>query len=334
VDVRRFSRVRALPARPRRALLYGHGGFSTEELQRLESVCSTFGLTLDKIGYPYGNPNPAPESFLPDYDIVFAIGRCAIESIACGCAVIPIVHGLAGSLVTEDTLANWAYSNFSPRHFTSGDQADETWFATQLDSYDPATQARTTEAVRTLHSLDRAVDALDALYREAADTPTDDDGGGAFASYLERLSLQGDDLWVDLQRLLDTDRREAQMRDALVDAQQFRLQKAERECARLLNDIEALGIQLSAFDRLVKGLIRSIVVPAPAQPHGQQERMTELLAKLLQSSGVFDMSWYLSAYPDVAAAGVDPVAHYIHNGAKEGRYPSPFVETRAELNRR
>jgi hypothetical protein len=34
---------------------------------------------------------------------------------------------------------------------------------------------------------------------------------------------------------------------------------------------------------------------------------------------VFDTSGYLAAYPDVAAAGVDPLEHYLHHGIQESR---------------
>jgi uncharacterized protein VirK/YbjX len=44
-------------------------------------------------------------------------------------------------------------------------------------------------------------------------------------------------------------------------------------------------------------------------------------------SGIFDQEWYLSQNPDVAAAGVDPVAHYLKSGAREKRSPSRFFST-------
>ncbi len=31
----------------------------------------------------------------------------------------------------------------------------------------------------------------------------------------------------------------------------------------------------------------------------------------------FDENWYRSAYPDVHAAGMDPLEHYVHYGAEE-----------------
>ncbi len=42
----------------------------------------------------------------------------------------------------------------------------------------------------------------------------------------------------------------------------------------------------------------------------------------------FDSSWYLTAYPDVAAAGMDPMEHYLLQGHKEFRNPSPRFDSR------
>jgi hypothetical protein len=37
-------------------------------------------------------------------------------------------------------------------------------------------------------------------------------------------------------------------------------------------------------------------------------------------SGMFDTQWYLRQYPDVAAANINPVLHFIKYGAAEGRF--------------
>lgn len=57
-------------------------------------------------------------------------------------------------------------------------------------------------------------------------------------------------------------------------------------------------------------------------PQGQSD------LELIQASGLFDARWYLQKYPDVAAAGVDPLAHYMSDGAREGRKTSPRFDTR------
>ncbi len=50
-------------------------------------------------------------------------------------------------------------------------------------------------------------------------------------------------------------------------------------------------------------------------------------------SAEFDRDYYLRRYEDVARARVDPVAHYIQYGAREGRDPSPEFGTSYYLNR-
>lgn len=50
-------------------------------------------------------------------------------------------------------------------------------------------------------------------------------------------------------------------------------------------------------------------------------------------SQLFDAEWYLQSYPDVAAAGIDPFAHYVSIGASEGRDPSPNFSTLRYLRR-
>lgn len=42
----------------------------------------------------------------------------------------------------------------------------------------------------------------------------------------------------------------------------------------------------------------------------------------IAKSGLFDSAWYLRQYPDVLAAGIDPILHYVRYGEREGRKPS------------
>ncbi|MEE7440266.1 glycosyltransferase [Methylobacterium oryzae] len=44
-----------------------------------------------------------------------------------------------------------------------------------------------------------------------------------------------------------------------------------------------------------------------------------------------DAVWYLSRYPDVAAAAQDPAAHYMSHGRAEGRFPNAAAEEAASL---
>lgn len=44
-----------------------------------------------------------------------------------------------------------------------------------------------------------------------------------------------------------------------------------------------------------------------------------------REAAFFDCDWYLSAYPDVAGAGVPPFEHYTGRGWSEGRTPHPMI---------
>jgi hypothetical protein len=60
---------------------------------------------------------------------------------------------------------------------------------------------------------------------------------------------------------------------------------------------------------------------------------TGLSRRLLTASGLFDPAWYLSTYQDVAAAGIDPLDHFLSTGASEGRRPTPLFDTAYYLRR-
>lgn len=50
-------------------------------------------------------------------------------------------------------------------------------------------------------------------------------------------------------------------------------------------------------------------------------------AQVVRASGLFDASWYLARYPDVAALAMDPVEHYLRIGARLRRNPGPRFDT-------
>ncbi len=73
--------------------------------------------------------------------------------------------------------------------------------------------------------------------------------------------------------------------------------------------------------------LKSVAVPVPgigrlshiAPEHYDEER-------LIGDSGLFDAPWYLATYPDVAAAGENPLTHYSMYGWKEGRKPNFYFQ--------
>lgn len=64
----------------------------------------------------------------------------------------------------------------------------------------------------------------------------------------------------------------------------------------------------------------------------EQRTMLEEL-ELVRGSKWFDAEWYVTEYPDVANAGIDPAEHYLRHGAPEGRDPGPQFSTEAYLRK-
>lgn len=54
---------------------------------------------------------------------------------------------------------------------------------------------------------------------------------------------------------------------------------------------------------------------------------------LIERSQIFDKAWYRARNPDVDRANLDPVVHYLRQGAAEGRDPHPLFDTAWYLSR-
>lgn len=288
VNTRRFSQVREPKPRPTRALMFAGGAFPAADIERLDAACRAAGLSLDRIGYGFGNPQPRPEAFLPEYDLVFAIGKSAVEAMAAGCAVIPLIPGQGGPLVTTRTFDTASYSNFSPLYFTDATPIDAAWLDRQLQDWAPDDIRRVTENVRRTRSLDAAVDRLEALYAEAMqDPPEPADSATPFAPYLETLCAEADQMWSDLYglraRALDVDtaqadaaRLRAQVANLQAEADALRTNvavlQADSAAARHRDEAHALrwalivGVleQTWRGRRLLERLTRTLDAPPPA----------------------------------------------------------------------
>ncbi|MBC7803462.1 MAG: hypothetical protein H7Y16_06245 [Candidatus Parcubacteria bacterium] len=107
-----------------------------------------------------------------------------------------------------------------------------------------------------------------------------------------------------------------------------------RAQARQLN-LELRQIRSSA----VWKLIQTLRAPARVVEHIRKLAVSRFNSResddvaLAAASGLFDRSWYLARYPDVATERIDPVLHYMRHGAAEGRDPGPRFSTRWYLER-
>jgi hypothetical protein len=61
----------------------------------------------------------------------------------------------------------------------------------------------------------------------------------------------------------------------------------------------------------------------------ENDSLETVLGRLL--SGFFNPEWYQARYPDIAAAQLDPLQHFIRYGASEQRDPKPDEPERKRL---
>lgn len=164
VDLNRFRPRGPLPPRPERALVFSNYATTETHLPAVRAACMRLGLALDVLGSGTGSGRVDPETILGNYDVVFAKGRCALEAIACGTAVILCDSLGCGPMVTTSNLADLRRLNFGFRAFTSAPNADQ--LATALESYDAADAAEVSRQVRSFAGLETAVQEHVDLYEE------------------------------------------------------------------------------------------------------------------------------------------------------------------------
>jgi hypothetical protein len=208
-------------------------------------------------------------------------------------------------------------------------------------------------ATRAAELLARAATAadLDAAHVELDDLRTAlDDAEANFSPALaarvaEVRSLEGTlalrDRYVrDLEnaaRIRDVQLAEAATQLNLADRRIEELQRMHERAAgddpALSAASRALGVRLLAQRRtLLSERARPPARLPPAHYLGMRLSWRRRLAlaaeaRALLAAHLFDAVWYLESAPDVVAAGVDPLWHWLLQGWREGRDPNPLFDT-------
>lgn len=105
-------------------------------------------------------------------------------------------------------------------------------------------------------------------------------------------------------------------KDALLQEKENQLIKNKEAMMKLKNRrLVQLNMKIESLMQRIKAMLQR-----------------RLIAYRIGWSKLFDRQWYLEQNPDVKKAGVDPIMHYIHAGAAEGRDPSPLFNTNWYLN--
>lgn len=165
VDLGRFRPRSALPQVPRRALVFSNSATEEVYLPLVRSVCTPLGISLDVIGRDAGAPMTAPEERLGNYDLIFASGRCALEALAIGAAVIVCDESALAGMVTTKDLGRMRALNFGLRLIQNPLRAET--LRHEIERYDRADAMAVSESIRSTAGVERVVDRLEQLYRLA-----------------------------------------------------------------------------------------------------------------------------------------------------------------------
>jgi hypothetical protein len=166
VDLHRFAKLRNPPEQPVRALFYNnYHGRDSKTLAEIRQATEVSGLNLDCIGRCLERRIDNPEDVLPNYDLVFASGRSAIEALACGCAVIIIGMSSCGELVSANNFDRLRRANFSIGANSPPPHAERV--KKEIDSYAPDDCATVTERLRSDADSDQMIIHLEGIYDRA-----------------------------------------------------------------------------------------------------------------------------------------------------------------------
>ena len=249
VDLERFRRRPALPARPRRALLLGK---RNEHRAMVHRACQSAGLSLDELGPSSGRFSIALQDDLQEADIVFAAARGALEAAAVGCFVVVCDgRGFAGPLTTA-TLDPWRPYNFGAGVLSRPSSIEG--LSQAIDAYDPHEAAAVSDRLRPAADLDRYVGGLIELYRRCLTEPVDGSSPQAAAALArlmeDLLPTPTDRPW----RRLVADQELIPVRDDdVLLALEDRLVSSNKKTRKM---VEAIGEQtLAELDKLRAELV-------------------------------------------------------------------------------
>jgi hypothetical protein len=165
VDTERFHRRGPLPERPQSALIFTNSALGDPALEAIRAGCRRAGIErVDVAGMAAGNPVAAPEQVLGGYDVVFAKARCALEAMACGCAVVLSDRAGLGGYVSMHNVAELRRLNFGVRTLQAA-PVTEAAVLRELGRYDAADAGRVTSFIRVQADLASAVQRWLAVYQ-------------------------------------------------------------------------------------------------------------------------------------------------------------------------
>ena len=193
--------------------------------------------------------------------------------------------------------------------------------ATAREAADEAAQARAELLSRT-EEVEQLQGALAEAEAGIAECVKDISWHRSTQRIQETVNLLATDATAAMSTHLDAVRVRARaLTDRIADAPR----PAPSTLGRAWTTLRALGVTPSRLVRQPRGFLT--VARLALRPRALRE------AHLVAQSGLFDAGYYTRRYPEVPAAGMMPLAHFVLMGGVEGRSPNPLFDSAWYLRR-
>ena len=166
LDLDRFQARTPVAARPRQALVLSNY-MPAEQRAQVRRVCRGFGITLREAGAR--NALWAVEDEINGADLVFGLGRSALEAMACRRLVVVYDYNGGDGLVTPERFELLRQRNFSGR--THARRFGDAELAAELAGYDPAIAEGVHAFIARDHDIRQMARQFVGLYEEARRRP-------------------------------------------------------------------------------------------------------------------------------------------------------------------
>lgn len=248
VDLRRFTPRPALPRRPARALLFSNYAAWSDRMGPVAEACRLAGIDLDVVGSGVNKLIAAPQTILGRYDLVFGLGRCALEAMAVGAAVVLCYTKGFGPMVRSDNFDRLREMNFALQLCTM--PLDANVLLDQIRLYDGDDTAKVIQRVRAEASLSKMTAQLEDIYRQVIEEhrrapATPKDHARAWAGILAQSS----------QRL------------AKVQSLRQQVPRREETISQLRARLDSVNAQMTAMENSLPLRLRAVLgrLPAPGE---------------------------------------------------------------------
>lgn len=167
VNLKKFKLKTSRTPKPQSALIFDNNvSPDSGYAECIKASCAKAGIRrVDVIGQAAGRSIDNAHIELPKYDLVFALGRSALEAMSVGCSVIiASPFGAQGLVTSENVEQNFTRLGTA---YLKDDLLNESFLHSEILKYNPEDAIQVAKWIRGNVDLSIAVDRYEAVYYDA-----------------------------------------------------------------------------------------------------------------------------------------------------------------------